>query len=58
MMSFDPKKRITVTEALQHPYLEQLHCPEDEPTTQPVCNFDFDYEIYSLGKRDYKDLIF
>lgn len=27
---FDPNKRITVEEALNHPYLQALHCPEDE----------------------------
>jgi len=26
-MTFDPKKRITVEEALSHPYLEALHFP-------------------------------
>lgn len=45
---FDPNKRITVEEALEHPYLAELHCPEDEPTTVPVSAFDFDFEIYDL----------
>jgi len=27
---FDPSKRITVEEALNHPYLSTFHCPEDE----------------------------
>lgn len=30
LMIFDPKKRITVTEALEHPYLQALHFPDDE----------------------------
>jgi len=30
MLTFDPTKRITVEEALNHPYLQALHCPEDE----------------------------
>jgi len=29
-MVFDPAKRITVEEALKHPYLAALHFPEDE----------------------------
>lgn len=30
LLMFDPSKRITVEEALNHPYLQALHCPEDE----------------------------
>jgi serine/threonine protein kinase len=48
MLAFDPNKRITVEEALAHPYLTELHCPEDEPTTEHVSAFDFDFEIYEL----------
>lgn len=58
MLTFDPSKRITVDEALEHPYMSQLHFPDDEPTTQNVSAFDFDFEIYSLKKEDYKDLIY
>lgn len=58
MLTFDPQKRITVDDALAHPYLEALHCPEDEPVTEHVSAFDFDFEIYDLKKEDYKDLIY
>lgn len=58
MLTFDPVKRITIDEALAHPYMSQLHFPDDEPTTEPVSAFDFDFEIYSLKKEDYKDLIY
>ena len=58
MITFDPKTRITVDDALQHPYLAALHCPEDEPTTAPVSSFDFEFEIYDLKREDYKDLLF
>jgi serine/threonine protein kinase len=30
LLEFDPAKRITVEEALEHPYLEAYHEPEDE----------------------------
>ena len=30
LLIFDPIKRITVDEALAHPYLQALHCAEDE----------------------------
>lgn len=58
MLTFDPKKRIGVEDALKHPYLEDLHCEDDEPQTEPVSAFDFDFEIYDLEKEQYKDLIY
>ena len=58
MLKYDPDERITVAEALAHPYLKQLHFPEDEPVTEPVSAFDFDFEKYSLSKEDFKDLIY
>lgn len=59
MLTFDPINRITVDEALKHPYLKELHYPEDEPAAaQLVSAFDFDFEIYDLKKDDYKDLIY
>ena len=58
MLTFDPTKRISVQDALNHPFLEELHCPEDEPTTDPVSAFDFDFEIYELQNTDYKDLLY
>ncbi len=54
MLTYDPEDRITVEQALAHPYLKQLHFPDDEPTTDPVCAFDFDFEKYSLSKEDFK----
>ena len=30
MLTFNPHKRITVEEALAHPYLEQYYDPQDE----------------------------
>ena len=34
LLVFNPTKRITVEEALKHPYLEALHFPDDEV----ICN--------------------
>lgn len=33
MLTFNPHKRITVEEALAHPYLEQYYDPNDEVST-------------------------
>jgi len=30
LLTFDASKRITVEDALKHPYLSALHCPDDE----------------------------
>ena len=37
MLTFNPNKRITVEEALAHPYLEQYYDPADEVGTVPDC---------------------
>jgi len=58
MLTYDPEDRITVVQALEHPYLKALHFPEDEPSTNPVSAFDFDFEKYSLSRDDLKDLIY
>ena len=58
MLTFDPKRRITIDQALAHPYMERLHFEEDEPTGEPVNDFDFDFELFSLKIPEYKELIF
>lgn len=58
MLVFDPEERISVTDALAHPYLKALHFPDDEPVTNPVCAYDFDFEKFQLTKDDFKDLIY
>lgn len=53
LLAFNPVKRITVEEALKHPYLEPYHDPEDEPTAEviPESFFDFDRNKDSLSKE-------
>jgi serine/threonine protein kinase len=58
MMVFNPQKRITVEEALKHPYLQDLHFPEDEPTREPVPNIEFEFEKYNLSLQQLKDLLY
>ena len=58
MLKYDPEERITITDALSHPYLAQLHFPDDEPVSAPMCAYDFDFEKFSLSKDDYKELIY
>jgi serine/threonine protein kinase len=42
MLQFDPRKRITVEEALAHPWLAELHNIEQEPTAAAAFKFDFE----------------
>lgn len=58
MLTFDPAKRVTIEQALAHPYMEKLHFVDDEPTGDPVADFDFDFELYSLKIAEYKELIY
>ena len=43
LLEFNPEKRITVDEALEHDYLKDLHDPEDEPKGD---SFDFTFESF------------
>lgn len=59
MLTYDPDNRISVEEALAHPFLEKLHCETEEPVEkEPVAPFDFDFELYSLRTSEFKELIF
>jgi len=42
LLKFDPAERITVEEALAHPYLESYHDVDDEPSHEKL--FDFSFE--------------
>ncbi|KAK9319134.1 kinase-like domain-containing protein [Lipomyces orientalis] len=42
MLAFDPAERITVQDALEHPYLSVWHDPADEP--ECPTSFDFSFE--------------
>lgn len=55
MLVFDPSKRITVEEALNHPYLSSLHEINEEPTCPSP--FVFDFEQMALNEEDIKELI-
>jgi serine/threonine protein kinase len=55
LLVFDPKKRLTAEQALEHPYMQELHDPEDEPCCAQVFDFGFEKEATSLD--EYRDLI-
>lgn len=43
MLAFDPSSRISVEQALEHPYLQIWHDASDEPDCPTT--FDFDFEV-------------
>jgi serine/threonine protein kinase len=45
MLVFDPSRRITVDDALRHPYLAALHDASDEP----VADAPFNFEVPPVG---------
>lgn len=56
MLMFDPSKRITVEQALEHPYLASLHDISDEPCAQEP--FEFEYEYEKLKESDIRELVY
>ena len=48
-------RRITIDEALRHPYLSHLHDPDDEPVAE--CGFGFD-ETVQMSKEDMRFRIY
>jgi p38 MAP kinase len=56
MLVFDPKKRITATEALEHPYLAPYHDPTDEPSADE--KFDWSFNDADLPVDTWKIMMF
>lgn len=52
LLKFDPNKRITVVDALAHPYLASLHHPDDEPECPSKFEMKDDVPDDDLKKRD------
>jgi len=59
-LTFDPKKRLTVDEALEHPYLSAYHDPDDEPVVAPLSPsyFEFDMHKDQLTIDQLKELLY
>jgi len=59
-LTFDPKKRMTVDEALEHPYVSAYHDPDDTPSVTSLDSDYFDFDQYKddLTKAELKELLF
>jgi serine/threonine protein kinase len=55
LLVFDPRKRLMVRQALEHPYFQELHDHEDEP----ICDraFDFDFESALTSKDECHEVV-
>ncbi|CAH8474085.1 unnamed protein product [Schistosoma turkestanicum] len=56
LLTFNPTTRITVEEALAHPYFEHYYDPSDEPVAKKP--FSFEEELDNLPVRQLKKMIF
>ncbi|KIK64207.1 hypothetical protein GYMLUDRAFT_40496 [Collybiopsis luxurians FD-317 M1] len=59
-LTFDPKKRMTAEEALDHPYVAAYHDAQDEPVAPPMDPeyFTFDEVKEHLSKQQLKELLY
>ena len=57
LLCFEPGHRLTVEQALRHPYLADLHCEDDEPVCNQMDFTDFYFEYLKLTKEDLRVLI-
>jgi mitogen-activated protein kinase 1/3 len=48
LLTFDPNKRINVTDALAHPYLKQHHDPNDEPIATHPFTVEMEMDDYPI----------
>lgn len=56
LITWDPEQRLSVEEALQHPYMASLSCPEDEPVSQSIASA-FNFEKSQMTVQQYKKLM-
>eukprot|EP00951_Prasinocladus_malaysianus_P001222 scaffold8430_cov52-Prasinocladus_malaysianus.AAC.1 len=55
MLQFNPHKRITVEDALKHPYLAALHDPAAEPSCSSA--FEFEFEDEEMTEQQVRDKV-
>jgi mitogen-activated protein kinase 15 len=56
-LAFNPSKRITAEEALQHPYVRQFHNPEDEPSCEKEIKITID-DDHKYSINDYRETLY
>jgi serine/threonine protein kinase len=57
-LRWDPTARVSIDQAIQHEYLADLHCPEDEPVTDPLDPKHFEFERRKITAAALREEIF
>ena len=57
LLSFSPSHRMTVEEALRHPYVKQFHCDADEIACKKVIKLPVD-DNTKLSLKEYREAIY
>ena len=57
LLTFSPTRRITVEEALKHPYVKGFHCDEDEIVCKKVIKLPVD-DNTKLSLKEYREAIY
>ena len=57
MLQFNPERRITIGEALKHPYLIQFHNPKEEVVSKKIIQPAVS-DNKKLNLKQYKQLIY
>ncbi|CAF4704470.1 unnamed protein product, partial [Rotaria sp. Silwood2] len=50
LLTFDPNKRINVSDALAHPYLKPHHDANDEPITKHPFTVEMEMDDYPISE--------
>ena len=58
MLQFHPDDRISVENALEHPYLSEYHIQMPEPICNNLFNFEFEKVNYDLSSTDVQHLMY
>lgn len=56
-LEFNPKKRISVEEALKHPFVEQFHSPKDEKRSNKIIEIPIS-DQKKLTIREYREALY
>ena len=57
MLKFDPDKRISIEDALNHKYFDDIPKEEEENVVEQISKFDFEFEELDLNISELRDLI-
>jgi len=57
LLHFNPNKRLSAEQALQHPYVAHFHSPEDEPVCKRRINIPID-DNQKFSIREYRNKLY